>query len=145
MFGIGSINKLFHLNNYLNNNSYYLRMSSNFPLYQILYDKAQKDKEKQVDFNKFNNFVKKCDDSQSEIIYTIIRIYELKNVKKSSSQIYNVPYKGIASKNENENENENDEEFLIDNNIKNYTFDFSIFPTILQKMLLQFVAINNRI
>jgi hypothetical protein len=120
---------------------------NNFPLYKILYDKVVTNQNKlsSQDINKFINFTKTCDDSQSEIIYTIIRIYELKNVKKSSSQIYNVPYKGIASKNENENENENDEEFLIDNNIKNYTFDFSIFPIILQKMLIQFVAINNRI
>lgn len=118
---------------------------NNFPLYKILYDKVVTNQNKlsSQDITKFINFTKTCDDSQSEIIYTIIRIYELKNVKKSSSQIYNIPYKGIASK--NENENENDEEFLIDNNIKNYTFDFSIFPTILQKMLLQFVAINNRI
>lgn len=107
-------------------------MSSNFPLYQILYDKVQKN-DKQItkeDITRFINFTKLCDDSQVEIIYTIIRIYELKNNSKSSSQIYNIPYKGII-KSSNDETNE-----------KDITFDFNSFPLYLQKMLIQFINIQ---
>lgn len=109
-------------------------MSSNFPLYQILYDKVQKDN-KQItreDINKFINFVKLGDDSQSEIIYTIIRIYELKNNNKSSSQIYNIPYKGTVKQSES-GRNEEDQ--------KDISFDFNSFPLYLQKMLLHFMSL----
>lgn len=117
--------------------------TSNFPLYNILIDKINKDSKNEekisiTDRIKFINFVKTCDDSQSEIIYTIIRIYELKNVKKSSSQIYNIPYKGIISiKNtkNTENKDEKKEE-------KDITFDFNLFPLQLQKMLIHFININ---
>ena len=118
--------------------------TSNFPLYNILIDKINKDSKNEekisiTDRIKFINFVKTCDDSQSEIIYTIIRIYELKNVKKSSSQIYNIPYKGIISikntKNTENTENKKNEE-------KDITFDFNLFPLQLQKMLIHFININ---
>lgn len=120
---------------------------NNFPLYKILYDKASKDIKSisSQDIKKFIDFTKSCDDSQSEIIYTVIRIYELKNVKKSSSQIYNIPYKGIISinnKEENNEKEEENEELKSDrNNNKNYTFDFNNFPPLLQKMLIQFISI----
>jgi hypothetical protein len=102
--------------------------TNNFPLYNILTDKINDNKITIEDKNKFLNFVKICDESQSEIIYTIIRIYELKNVKKSSSQIYNIPYKGISKEKEN--------------NEKDITFDFNLFPLNLQKMLIHFININ---
>lgn len=103
---------------------------NNFPLYKILYDHVKKNGNKPLsihDKEQFFTFIEKEEIDKldkHEIIYTIIRIYDLKNTKKNSSKIFDIPYNGKE----------------VDKN--NYTFEFNKLPVFLQKMLIQFVKIN---
>jgi hypothetical protein len=107
---------------------------TNFPLYKILHDEVKKHEEEPTTKDKelFIKFIESKDDELNEIVYTIIRLYDLKNKKKSSSTLYNIPYNGknVESKNHYHSDN-------------NYTFDFDSFPSYLQKMLIHFMKINN--
>lgn len=109
--------------------------SKNFPLYDILYEYV-KNNDRNIlkkDKKMFISFVEK-NENVHEIIYTIIRIYDLKNIKKKS-EIYNIPYKGKEEKLLNDD--------LNSNNLNDYTFNIDNLPLYLQKMLLHFMDINN--
>ena len=100
--------------------------SSKFPLYNILYDYVRNNEKiiLKKDKKMFISFVE-SNDNVHEIIYTIIRIYDLKHNKKKTSEIYNIPYKGKEE------------------NLNDYTFNIDNFPLNLQKMLIHFMNINN--
>lgn len=113
--------------------------TSKFPLYNILYDHV-KNNEKTIlkkDKKMFISFVEN-NENVHEIIYTIIRIYDLKHNKKKTSEIYNIPYKG-------KEENLSVSPFRLGEliNLNDYTFNIDNFPLRLQKMLIHFMNINN--
>lgn len=110
--------------------------SKNFPLYNILHEYV-KNNDRTIlkkDKKMFISFVEK-NENVHEIIYTIIRIYDLKNNKKKSSEIYNIPYKGKEENSLNDD--------LNSNNFNDYTFNIDNLPLYLQKMLIHFMDINN--
>ena|SRR5690348_11259507 len=101
--------------------------NTNFPLYKILINKAKlAESITNNDMELFIKFVEKFPD-QHEIIYTIIRIFELENFRgsnRNTSELFNIPYSGkLEGKN-------------------NYIFEINNLPILLQKMLIQFRNIN---
>lgn len=101
------------------------REDTKFPLYNILHDYIKNNDKSLLKKDKkmFISFVEN-NENIHEIIYTIIRIYDLKTNKKKTSEIYNIPYKGKENSN-------------------NYTFNIDNLPLNLQKMLIHFMDINN--
>lgn len=121
----------------------------NFPLYKLLYDNIKNIKITNKDKQLFIIFVNE-NEIVHEIIYTIIRLYELKNNKKKLSDIYNVPYKGkekLVNTINNDSNNMNlsprgKRQNLSHNELYDYTFNLNNFPLQLQKMLIHFMNIN---
>lgn len=99
-----------------------------FPLYNILYNHV-KNNDKLVSKKDKKTFISFVEENENihEVIYTIIRIYDLKTNKKKTSEIYNIPYKGTKIK-------------QLD--LENINFNIDYLPIYLQKMLIHFMNIN---
>jgi len=97
-------------------------MSSNFPLYDRLYNEITDEEDltiKQKD--EFIKIVKNIDSDGQELLYALIRVYQLENSEDKST--FKIPYGGK----------------YIKNDIK---FDFNDFPIKLKHMLYKFVQIH---
>lgn len=97
----------------------------NFPLYDSLFSEVKSNR----DLNKSqkNNFIKDLEtiDTQGlELIYTLIKVYEIKN-EKSSITNYNLPYGG----------------FYRDSVV---VFDLEKMPKKLKRMLFNFIKLHKK-
>jgi len=97
-------------------------MSSNFPLYDRLYNEIKDDEDltaKQKE--EFVKITKNIDSDGQELIYALIRVYQLENSEDKST--FKIPYGGK----------------YVKNDIK---FDFNELPIKLKHMLYKFVQIH---
>lgn len=97
-------------------------MSSNFPLYDRLYNEISDDEDltaKQKE--EFVKITKNIDSDGQELIYALIRVYQLENSDDKST--FKIPYGGK----------------YVKNDIK---FDFNDLPVKLKHMLYKFVQIH---
>jgi hypothetical protein len=98
-------------------------MSSSFPLYDNLINDVEtsvdlKTKEK----DEFMSLIKTIDDNTAELIYALIRVYQLENNENNIST-FTVPYDGK----------------FIDNEIK---FDLNELPIKLKHILFKFLKLH---
>ena len=97
----------------------------NFPLYDNLLSKVKENtrdlsvKQKHL----FVENIQKIDKTGLEVIYTLIRVYELKHDKHTSMSDYTLPYDGKYKG-------------------KDIEFDFEKFPKRLKRMLFNFLDLH---
>jgi hypothetical protein len=94
---------------------------SHFPLYDNLLDDIDDTDLTVSQKNKFIRNVKKIDKNGHELIYALIRMYQLENNEENIS--FMIPFKGT----------------YVDNNI---CFDLDILPLKLKQMLFKFINIH---
>jgi hypothetical protein len=94
---------------------------SNFPLYDDLLKKSTNDELKSKQKDEFMKIVKNIDSNGSELIYALIRTYQLENSEDKST--FKLPYGGK----------------FVKDDIK---FDFNELPNELKNILYQFVLIH---
>lgn len=97
---------------------------SNFPFYDML---STNIKNKDLTIKQKNDFMSKIseiDENGFELIYVIIRLYEIQNNKEDRIDSYKLPYSG----------------FYI--NKTDVQFDLEQFPNILKQMLYKFINIH---
>jgi len=97
-------------------------MSGNFPFY----DSMIKDvKDKDLTIKQKNDFITrigKMDENGTELVYALIRIYEMHHEENTGT--YKIPYNG---------------KYIDKNNIQ---FDFDLLPNKLKQLLYKFVNIH---
>ena len=90
---------------------------SKFPLYDNLYKNVDDEDLSLNDKKNFLKRIKKLDENGQELIYTLIRFYEIENNENDKNN--NLPYNGI----------------FVDNDIN---FDLDKFPLKLKQILFKF-------
>lgn len=95
-----------------------------FPLYDILYNSSTTDELSKEEKLKCIKHISEMDEKQHQNIFTIIRIYGLRN-KDDTPQIFELPYKSIYV-----------------NGTQNIKFNLEELPNKLSRMLLNFIEMN---
>lgn len=98
-------------------------MSSSFPLYDVLFNQASNNDLTTEQKNELMNLIPTLNNKGHQNIFTIIRIYGLKN--SSSGNIFDIPYEG--KKDSHHGASQNDIKFNLDklpNKVKQMLFNF---------------------
>lgn len=98
-------------------------MNTNFPLYDNLYQNIQSKDLTVKQKNDFMEKIKNINDIGSELIYALIRVYQMENNNEDNSII--LPYDGK----------------FIDNDM---IFDLNLLPNKLKQILYKFVKLHTR-
>jgi len=103
-----------------------------FPLYNTLLDYCKTKNITSLSISEKNKFIKgltKLNQDQIDLIFTIIRIFEIENENRTNSHLLEeIPYNGNIIKEKN--------------GCSDISFDFDSFPILLQCMLLRFIELN---